>query len=94
MVTPEQTTKAKQRALTQGVKEWVLEPGRWYVALSRTQEGLAYEISLHGRGEGDISCSCPGATHRGICLHPEGRQAMVEPQDRQVRQFVVQGVLN
>jgi hypothetical protein len=46
MVTPEAATKAKERALTQGVQVWVLEPGRRYVALSRTQEGLAYEISL------------------------------------------------
>jgi hypothetical protein len=32
MVTQEATTKAKERALAQGVKVWVLEPGRRYVA--------------------------------------------------------------
>jgi uncharacterized Zn finger protein len=69
MVTPEQTTKAKERALALGVPVWVLEPGKRYVALSCTNDGMAYEVVVQSREPGDITCTCPGATHRGICKH-------------------------
>jgi hypothetical protein len=39
MVTQEQTTKAKIRALSQGVKVWVLELGRRYAVPSSTSDG-------------------------------------------------------
>jgi uncharacterized Zn finger protein len=69
MVTPEAASQAKARALAQRVQVWVLEPGKRYVALSSTNDGVAYEVIVHGRGEGDISCTCPGATYRGVCKH-------------------------
>jgi uncharacterized Zn finger protein len=69
MVTPESTAKAKERALSQGVQVWVLEPGRRYVSPSRTNDGIAYEVIIRSQEQNDITCSCPGATHRGICKH-------------------------
>ena len=69
MVTQEQAAKAKIRALAQGVKVWVLEPGRRYVSPSCSQEGTAYEVVVQSTEAGDITCTCPGATHRGICKH-------------------------
>ena len=49
MVTPEQTTKAKEKALALGVQVWVLEPGKRYVALSCTNDGIAYEVVVQSR---------------------------------------------
>ena len=69
MVTQEQAAKAKIRALAQGVKVWVLEPGRRYVSPSCSQEGTAYEVVVQSTETGGITCTCPGATHRGICKH-------------------------
>jgi hypothetical protein len=69
MVTQEQAAKAKIRALAQGVKVWVLEPGRRYVSPSCSQEGTAYEVVVQSTEAGDITCTCLGATHRGICKH-------------------------
>jgi hypothetical protein len=69
MVTQEQTAKAKIRALAQGVKVWVLESGRRYVVPSYSQDGTAYEVVIQNSEPGDITCTCPGATHRGICKH-------------------------
>ena len=69
MVTQEQAAKAKIRALAQGVKVWVLEPGRRYVSLSCSQDGTAYEVVVQSTEAGDITCTCLGATHRGICKH-------------------------
>jgi uncharacterized Zn finger protein len=69
MVTPEATIKAKERALAQGVQVWALEPGKRYVALSSTNAAVAYEITVQSHEPGDITCTCPGATHRGICKH-------------------------
>ena len=69
MVTQEQTAKAKIRALAQGVKVWVLEPGKRYVVPSCSQDGTAYEVVVQTTELGDITCTCPGATHRGICKH-------------------------
>jgi uncharacterized Zn finger protein len=69
MVSQEQTDKAKAKALAQGVKVYMLEQGRRYIALSRTNDGIAYEIIVQSREPGDITCTCPGATYRGICKH-------------------------
>ena len=69
MVTQEQAAKAKIRALAQGVKVWVLEPGRRYVSPSCSQDGTAYEVVVQSTEARDITCTCPAATHRGICKH-------------------------
>src|SRR5918996_176827 len=69
MVTQEQAAKAKMRALAQGVKVWALEPGRRYVTPSCSQDGTAYEVVIQSTEPGDITCTCPGATHRSICKH-------------------------
>jgi hypothetical protein len=66
MIAKDEAVKAKIRALAQGVKVWVLEPGRRYVSPSCSQEGTAYEVLVQSTG---ITCTCPGATHRGICKH-------------------------
>jgi hypothetical protein len=69
MVTQEQAAKAKIRALAQGVKVWVLEPGRRYAVPSHAGDGTTYEVVVQSAEPGDITCTCPGATHRGICKH-------------------------
>ena len=69
MITKDEAAKAKIRALAQGVKVWVLEPGRRYVSPSGSQVGTAYEVVVQSTEPGDITCTCPGATHRGICKH-------------------------
>jgi uncharacterized Zn finger protein len=69
MVTKEQIIKAKERALAQGVQLWELEPGHRYVAPSCTNDGMAYEVVIQSVEPGDIPCTCPGATYRGICKH-------------------------
>jgi hypothetical protein len=69
MVNQEQTTKAKLRALSQGVRVWMLEAGRRYVSPNRTNEGVAYEIVVQSQEAGDVTCTCKGSSHRGICRH-------------------------
>jgi uncharacterized Zn finger protein len=69
MVTSGQVNTAKERALAQGVQVYMLELGKRYVALSSADDGLAYEITVQSRGPGDLTCTCPGAVHRGICKH-------------------------
>jgi hypothetical protein len=78
MVTQEQAAKAKMRALAQGVKVWALEPGRRYVSPSCSQEGTAYEVVIQSTELGDITCTCPGATHRSICKHIGGVMVRLE----------------
>jgi|SRR5918996_6021691 uncharacterized Zn finger protein len=69
MATQEETTRAKERALAQGVKIYMLELGKRYVALSASRGDLAYEIVVQSQEPGDITCSCPRAVHRGVCKH-------------------------
>jgi uncharacterized Zn finger protein len=64
--TAEQTGKAKIRALSEGVRVWVLEQGFRYVAPSMSADGTAYELTVHG---GDISCTCLGALYGRVCKH-------------------------
>jgi hypothetical protein len=69
MVTPEETAKAEQRALAQGVRVWELEAGKRHVALSCSQDGRAYEIIIHSPAPGDISCGCKGYEYHRHCKH-------------------------
>ena len=69
MIAKDAAAKAKIRALAQGVRVWVLEPGRRYVSLSSSENGTAYEVVIRSTEPGDITCTCPAATHRGICKH-------------------------
>jgi uncharacterized Zn finger protein len=86
MATKEETTKAKERALAPGVRVWVLEPGKRYVARSITSDGLAYEVVIQSREPGDITCTCPGATHRGICKHIGATLTRLEAEATQTRE--------
>ena len=69
MITKDAAAKAKVRALAQGVQVWMLERGKRYVVPSGSQTGTAYEVVVQSTEPGDITCTCPGATHRGICKH-------------------------
>jgi hypothetical protein len=69
MVTPEETSKAKERPLAQGVQVWELEAGKRYVAPSCSQDGRAYEIIIHSPAPGDISCGCKGYEYHRHCKH-------------------------
>ena len=65
----EQTAKAKLRALAQGVQIWKLEGAEtpMYAVPSTSMDGTAYEVIVYGAD--DITCTCPGNVHRGVCKH-------------------------
>ena len=68
--TPEESlAKAKLRALAQGVQVWQLEAGELprYAVPSSNMDGTAYEVIVYNPG--DITCTCPGHVHRGVCKH-------------------------
>ena len=67
----EQTAKAKLRALAQGVQIWKLEgaDSPMYAVPSSAMDGTAYLLQVHDVDARDITCSCPGHVHRGICKH-------------------------
>ena len=67
----EQLTKAKLRALAQGVQVWKLEsePTPRYAVPSASMDGTAYEVVVYDKDAGDITCTCPGHVHRGVCKH-------------------------
>lgn len=69
MVTQEQATKAKLKALSQGVKVWALESGRRYAVPSSTSDGSAYEVVIESQQPGDITCTCRSGINRGVCKH-------------------------
>jgi hypothetical protein len=76
MVTQEQTAKAKIRALAQGVRVYVLEPGIRYVVPSCSDDGTAYEVHVHLSG--DIDCNCKAGVHGRPCKHLAAVQMRVE----------------
>ena len=57
---------AKLRALSQGVRVFVLEQGYRYVVPSSADDGTAYELIVRDDG---ISCTCLGALHGRTCKH-------------------------
>ena len=61
--------RAKLRALAQGVQIWQLEGGELqrYAVPSTNMDGTAYEVIVYNPN--DITCTCPGHIHRGICKH-------------------------
>ena len=67
----EQTTKAKLRALAQGVQIWKLEGSEipMYAVPSASMDGTAYLLTIHDVDRRDITCTCPGHVNRGICKH-------------------------
>ena len=74
--TPEEAkARARIRALSEGVRVWKLADDR-YAAPSCSTLGLAYEITIHPGS--DLACSCPGATHHGVCKHQEAVALMLE----------------
>lgn len=62
----QQHTRARIRALFQGVRVWELEQGYRYVAPSCTDDGTAYELYVRDDG---ISCQCLGALNGRVCKH-------------------------
>ena len=67
----EQIAKAKLRALAQGVQIWRLEGADipQYAVPSSAMDGTAYLLTVHSQERVDITCTCPGHVHRGICKH-------------------------
>jgi hypothetical protein len=59
--------KSKLRALAQGVKVLVLEPGLRYAVPSSSRDGAAYDIRVEITG--DLTCNCPSGQYRGYCVH-------------------------
>ena len=66
----EQMARAKQKALGEGIKVWLMEdsPEPRYAVPSSSEPGRAYEVIAHDDVD-DVSCNCPGNTFRGICKH-------------------------
>lgn len=67
-LSPEESlSRAKLRALAQGVQVWQLEGGEIprYVVPSSSMDGTAYEVIVYNSE--DITCTCPGNVHRGMC---------------------------
>ena len=58
--------KAKLRALSQGVRIWVLQQGYRYVAPSGSDDGTAYELIVM---DDEITCTCLAALHGRVCKH-------------------------
>ena len=48
---------------------WKLEsePTPRYAVPSTNMDGTAYEVIVYGAE--DITCTCPGNVHRGVCKH-------------------------
>jgi hypothetical protein len=68
MVTQQESIARSQlRALTQGVRVFVLEPGYRYCVPSCSTDGTAYEVRVHE--DDDISCNCPAGQHGRACKH-------------------------
>lgn len=67
----EQIAKAKLRALAQGIQIWKLEGADipMYAVPSTSMDGTAYLLTIHDVEARDITCTCPGHVHRGICKH-------------------------
>ena len=67
----EQIAKAKLRALAQSVQIWKLEGADMpmYAVPSTSMDGTAYLLTVHNVDARDITCTCPGHVHRGICKH-------------------------
>lgn len=68
---PEQLAKAKVRALAQGIRVWVLETGDAprYAVPSTSNDGTAYEVVVHNRDAGYITCNCKGGENGRYCKH-------------------------
>ena len=67
----EQMARAKQKALGEGIKVWLLEssPVLRFAIPSSSTPGQAYEVICHDPDTEDVSCNYPGNIHRGICKH-------------------------
>jgi hypothetical protein len=92
MVSQGQIDKAKERALAQGVKVHLLEQGRRYVALSTSNDDLAYEIVIQSGEHGDLTCTCHGATYRQTCKHIGKVLLMLEADLLQVNDHLEQDI--
>ena len=67
----EQIAKAKLRARAQGVQIWRLAGAvvPQYAVPSTNMDGTAYLLPVHDTDARDITCTCPGHVHRGVCKH-------------------------
>ena len=92
MATVEETNKAKERALAQEVQVWVLEPHKRYATPSSADDGTAYEIVVQSPEQNDITCTCPGATYRGICKHIGAIMLRLEASHPQVHKQLEQDI--
>ena len=66
----EQMARAKQKALGEGIKVWLLtdSPEPRYAVPSSSEPGRAYEVICHDDVH-DVSCNCLGNVHRNVCKH-------------------------
>ena len=73
---PEEThAKARLRALGQGVRVYVLEPGYRYCVPSASGDGSAYQVLANGD---TATCSCPAGMNDKYCKHLAAVQMRIE----------------
>ncbi len=64
----EMVQKARVRALSDGLQVYRIADGV-YVVPAKSNPGEAYTVTV--QTDGQPSCTCPGATNRGVCKHQE-----------------------
>ena len=69
---------ARLRALGQGVRVYVLEPGYRYCVPSASGDGTAYQVLAHGD---TVTCSCPAGMNDRYCKHVAAVQMRMEAED-------------
>ena len=77
---PEETrATARLRALGQGVRVYVLEPGYRYCVPSASGDGSAYQVLTNGE---TVTCSCPAGINDKWCKHLAAVAMYLEAQDQ------------
>ena len=76
---PEEThATARHRALGQGVRVYVLEPGYRYCVPSASGDGSAYQVLAHVDA---VTCSCPAGMNDRYCKHVAAVQMRIEAEE-------------
>ncbi len=66
---------ARLRALGQGIRVYVLEPGYRYCVPSSAGDGSAYQVMVHGD---TVTCNCPAGLNEKVCKHVAGVRMRLE----------------